>query len=252
MDLIEDIGPILGIVAFLGFAILALLIVLQAREVRRLREWAGRAPERALEADDAAQAAAEASGEADPKPGRIAATRDRIAAFTTPKWNTLDRRSPIDPALLLGALVVALVAAAVVTSGFGLVGSGDEPAPDEPGTEATEGPLEVAVLNATQQEGVSDPVPGIADFVMSEVVEPGGYEMGEKADAPEGMDDSVVMFVPGADDEAEELAADAEDLLGQTEIQPMSRSVREQVERAPLAILVGFRDGTIIDEAGAP
>ena len=27
-------------------AILALLIVLQAREVRRLREWAGRAPER--------------------------------------------------------------------------------------------------------------------------------------------------------------------------------------------------------------
>ena len=33
MDFIEDIGPILGIVAFLGFAILALLIVLQAREV---------------------------------------------------------------------------------------------------------------------------------------------------------------------------------------------------------------------------
>ena len=57
MDFIEDIGPILGIVAFLGFAILALLIVLQAREVRRLREWAGRAPERAVEADDATQAA---------------------------------------------------------------------------------------------------------------------------------------------------------------------------------------------------
>ena len=49
-DLIDGSGPILGIAAFLGLAILAFLIVQQAREVRRLREWAGRAPERATEA----------------------------------------------------------------------------------------------------------------------------------------------------------------------------------------------------------
>ncbi len=35
--------------AFLGLAILALLYFSQARDVRRLRDWAGRAPERALE-----------------------------------------------------------------------------------------------------------------------------------------------------------------------------------------------------------
>ena len=46
-DLIDRIGPYLGIAAFLGLAILAFLIIQQAREVRRLREWAGRAPESA-------------------------------------------------------------------------------------------------------------------------------------------------------------------------------------------------------------
>ena len=53
IDLIERIGPYLGIAAFLGLAILAFLIFQQAREVRRLREWAGRAPERANEAAEA-------------------------------------------------------------------------------------------------------------------------------------------------------------------------------------------------------
>jgi hypothetical protein len=44
--------------AFLGLAVLALLYFSQARDVRRLREWAGRAPERAVE-----QAEREAEGE---------------------------------------------------------------------------------------------------------------------------------------------------------------------------------------------
>ena len=47
VDLLERIGPYLGIAAFLGLAVLAFLIFQQAREIRRLREWAGRAPERA-------------------------------------------------------------------------------------------------------------------------------------------------------------------------------------------------------------
>ena len=109
MDLIEDIGPILGIVAFLGFAILALLIVLQAREVRRLREWAGRAPERAREADEADRAAAEERGELieeeeKRRPGRMGAFRERIANAVGPSWAALDRRSPVDPRwFLVGA-----------------------------------------------------------------------------------------------------------------------------------------------------
>jgi hypothetical protein len=49
VDLVERVGAYAGLAAFLGLAILALLYFSQARDVRRLREWAGRAPERAAE-----------------------------------------------------------------------------------------------------------------------------------------------------------------------------------------------------------
>jgi hypothetical protein len=49
MDLIERVGSYVGMASFLGLAILALLYFSQARDVRRLRDWAGRAPERAVD-----------------------------------------------------------------------------------------------------------------------------------------------------------------------------------------------------------
>src|ERR1700752_3181519 len=48
-DQVEKYGAYVGIAAFFGLAILSLLYFSQAREVKRLREWAGRAPERAAE-----------------------------------------------------------------------------------------------------------------------------------------------------------------------------------------------------------
>ena len=63
MDLIEKIGPFVGLAAFVALAVLAFLLFQQSRDLRRLREWAGRAPERAKEAADASLAAAELRGE---------------------------------------------------------------------------------------------------------------------------------------------------------------------------------------------
>ena len=48
-DQIDKYGTYIGIAAFFGLAVLTLLYFAQAREVKRLREWAGRAPERAAE-----------------------------------------------------------------------------------------------------------------------------------------------------------------------------------------------------------
>jgi hypothetical protein len=47
--LVEQIGSYAGYASVLGLGIMALLYFSQAREVRRLREWAGREPERASE-----------------------------------------------------------------------------------------------------------------------------------------------------------------------------------------------------------
>src|SRR3954466_10035252 len=46
---VEQIGAICGFAAILGLAVLSVLYFAQAREVKRLREWAGRAPERDAE-----------------------------------------------------------------------------------------------------------------------------------------------------------------------------------------------------------
>src|SRR3954464_5519759 len=67
---IEHYGAYAGIAAVFGLGILSLLYFAQAREVRRLREWAGRAPERAaeLEARVTADAARRAQVQAAPAP----------------------------------------------------------------------------------------------------------------------------------------------------------------------------------------
>ena len=47
VHLILEIGSYAGLAAIPGLAVLSALYFSQARDVRRLREWAGRAPERA-------------------------------------------------------------------------------------------------------------------------------------------------------------------------------------------------------------
>jgi LytR cell envelope-related transcriptional attenuator len=261
MDLIEDIGPILGIVAFLGFAILALLIVLQAREVRRLREWAGRAPERAREADEADRAAADARGEVIEeeergRPGRIGAFRERIATAVGPRWAALDRRSPVDPRWFLVALLAGLIAVGVVTSGFGLIGD-DEPAASEEGPRAGKGgggdgggqdrdqQPTVTVLNATQIDDPVAPVPavtGIADDVADQIIEPAGFEVDERANAPSGVPQSVIMFAPEAEETAQELADAVEPDLGPTEVVPITEEITAVSRGADIVLLIGQDD----------
>src|ERR1700694_3470398 len=54
------IGAIAAFAALLGIAVLSLLSFSQARELKRLREWAGRAPERAADLEQRVSAEAAA------------------------------------------------------------------------------------------------------------------------------------------------------------------------------------------------
>src|SRR5215217_4266458 len=68
---LQDIGSYAGLAAVVGLAVLSALYFSQARDVKRLRDWAGRAPERAAEPVPG-RAAAPAGAQKDAQPGQPA------------------------------------------------------------------------------------------------------------------------------------------------------------------------------------
>lgn len=254
VDLLERIGPFLGIAAFLGLAVLAFLIFQQAREVRRLREWAGRAPERAGEAADATAAAAEARGETvaeeEPEtaePGRLGLWWQGVRDWFGRRYESLDRRMPVDPRYLFAVLAAGLIAAAVLTGGFGLVGDdGEGGGKGGPKQEREQGKPEVAVLNATQIEDASGTeiqgVEGLAARVADEVVKPAGFEVAKEATAAAGFEETTIMFEQGGEDDAEALAKAVADQLGETPVAPIIEEVRRKSGGAPIALVIGQDD----------
>jgi hypothetical protein len=243
MHVIESIGPILGIVAFVGLATLAFLLFQQGRDLRRLREWAGRAPERAKEAAEATQAVGEASR------GEAAATdqpegREGLGGRLRARWVTargavasrlsrLDRRLPVDGRYVLAAALAALVVAGVVTSGFGLVGGSDEDKRDRHG--GSSGKPSVAVLNGT---GVA----GLAEQVDKQVVEKAGYKTRTVDNAGSTFENTVVLFAPGNEKEAKRLAKDVAPKLGDTPTGKMTADITARSKGAPLALGLGLDD----------
>ncbi len=72
-DQIERVGSYFGFAAIVGLGVLSLLYFAQAREVKRLREWAGRAPERDAELAQRVQTDAQKRVVAQPIPAANAA-----------------------------------------------------------------------------------------------------------------------------------------------------------------------------------
>jgi LytR cell envelope-related transcriptional attenuator len=247
MHFIESIGPALGIVAFVGLAALAFLLFQQARDLRRLREWAGRAPERAQEAAEAVQAAAEASrGEAEPEAaeeagsaaaeagtlGRLGAAWARLTGAVTPRLSRFERRLPVDGRYILAVAVIAVLVAGGLTSGFGVLG-GDDSKRQRRGGPAPK--PSVAVLNGTD-------VPGLAALVDKEVVRAAGYKTGAIDNVGSSLANTVAMFAPGHEADAERLAKAIESKLGDTPTQAMTTEATDRAGGAPLALALGLDD----------
>ena len=79
-DQVEKYGAYVGIASFFGLAMLSVLYFAQAREVRRLRDWAGRAPERDRELEQRVSAQADEQRRAPAPARRLAAEPATIAA----------------------------------------------------------------------------------------------------------------------------------------------------------------------------
>jgi hypothetical protein len=256
IKLVDRFGPILGIAAFVGLAVLAFLLFQEAREVRRLREWAGRAPERAAEAAEAQLATAEAreKAAAGPQPSRgerirrrAADARAAVASFFARGWSQLDRRSPIDARIAVAVLaVVVIAAAAVLTSGFGLVGSSSS---DHKHAGTPPSSVRVAVLNGTQENGVQA-VAGLASKVAHKVVKPAGYKAGPVANAPGSYANTVVMFKRGHGGDAKALATAVRPKLGQAPTQSMTGATRSVAGKAELALVIGLNNSRFGQSSG--
>lgn len=251
MDLLKEIGAILGFVAFGGFAVLVFMTFQQARHLRRLREWAGRSPERAaLEQDRTTAASAEPTlpaigaaggGTVGPEPGadgpgRLARLRGEVAY----RYEELNKRSPVSLAVLGLGILALLVAAVIVTGAFGLFG-GDEGAPGTKpaATAGREKPVEVAVLNGTAPEGGIG-VPGTAK-AASVFVEDAGWKVGEVGDAG-SFPTSSVMYEDGFKSDAKKLAGDLGEQLGDLDVVPITSEVRDVAAGADVAVVVGQDD----------
>ncbi len=191
MEIVQEIGSYAGFAAIIGLAVLSALYFSQARDVRRLRDWAGRAPERTSEP---------------------AAQPTRVVARPVPKAPGTGGASPGAPG---GAQTPAPAAVAAATGAAGSVAT-NAPAAATPAAAraATAGDNggEAGDGEGVSQDTMSHPPP-LRDGEDPPEDEPdsGEFESGEFESVEFEADSSEFEGATPAGDSAE-LDPDAEDL----------------------------------------
>lgn len=247
MELIKEIGSYAGLVAFLGLAVLALLSFAQGRDLRRLREWAGSAPERDAERKESTSAAAAEKAEEMRRleEARDAELREHRRERREAGLPELTRRERLrerfsgrggglgsrlgEPRYLVAIFAVLVLVAGGVA--YAVVnGSGDE-ANGKGGKQASHAvkpsEIEVTVLNGTAVEGLAG--------TYGNMVERKGFQLGAVSNSRSSFADSVVMFAPGNGSEAHRVAT----ALQISKVQPMSAEIASLSAGAPVAVVIG-------------
>jgi hypothetical protein len=185
---IQEIGAAAGVVAVVGLAVLSALYFSQARDVKRLREWAGRAPERS----------------------RPPVSAQPVRRTPSPQRQTA-RPAPSRRSVLVGLLVLGGAAAYGVTQ---LIG---DDLPDHNGSAAKRRNVTVAVLNGTM-------VPGLA-AALSDEIAAAGFKKGTIDDySDKQLAESVVQYAPGHEAAAKAVGR-ALAISGREPVTPESRAL---------------------------
>jgi LytR cell envelope-related transcriptional attenuator len=132
---VEKYGAYLAIASFLGLALLSILYFAQAREVRRLREWAGRAPERDAELAARVTEQADAARRLQAQPIRRPAATDatQVVAPPAPVAEPATNGHPTAAPLTVPMGPRPATAAAAVAAAVGAATAAPEP--DAPASE---------------------------------------------------------------------------------------------------------------------
>lgn len=246
--MIEQIGAFAGLAAFLGLGVLALLSFTHGRDIRRLREWAGSAPERDADRKESTSAVAAQRAE---ELRELEEARTAEQAAVEQREERRQRREAGLPELTRGERLrqsasrfgerlaeprwlAAIFVVMVVVLGGGaylLLSGGDEGGGGKQGKQAAvkvkPGEIEVTVLNGTSTAGLA--------ATYGDKVEGKGFELGAVSNTEQPFEASVVMFEPGHKPEAQKVAKQ----LQITELQPMSSEVETASEGAEVAVVVG-------------
>jgi hypothetical protein len=117
---VEKYGAYVAVASFLGLALLSILYFAQAREVRRLRDWAGRAPERDAELEARVTSQAEHARRVQPIPSARPAAVSEDTQITPPPVPASNGRGagapltvPMGPRPAAAAAAVAAAVAAI-------------------------------------------------------------------------------------------------------------------------------------------
>ncbi|MDX6635631.1 MAG: hypothetical protein QOF06_1834 [Solirubrobacterales bacterium] len=246
---IEQIGAFAGLAAFLGLAVLALLSFTHGRDIRRLREWAGSAPERDSERKEqtstiAAQRAEELraleesrTAEQDAVSSReerrrrreeglpVGSRGERLRERFSGLGETASRPSSLI-ALFVVVLAIAGGVAYLLVSG-GHEGSGGGNNAKQAAAKTKPAEIEVSVLNGTS-------VPGLA-ATYGDKVEGKGFDLGAVTNSSASFAESVVMFKRGHKMEARKVAKQ----LGISKLQLMSGEIESVSAGSDVAVIVG-------------
>jgi len=247
LEVIKDIGAFAGLAAFFAVAVLALLSFTQGRDIRRLRDWAGSAPERDSDRKESTSAAAAERAE-EIRGLEEARTEEREAAEL--RETRRERREAGLPELTRGerlrtsfsnesrsplVLVAAFLALVLVVGGIAFAATGGLDGDDDKGGKGGGGQsgklhpseIEVAVLNGTAVEGLAGS--------YGDMVESKGFQLGNVTNTESAQERSAVMFKPNNGRAAQRVAKSLEILR----VQPMTEEVAQLGEGAPVAVVVG-------------
>jgi hypothetical protein len=248
VQLLEQIGAFAGLAAFIGLALLALLAFSQARDIRRLREWAGSAPERDAERKESTSVVAtqraeelrelEESKTAEREALDQREERRRRRDAGLPELTRRERLSEAfsgfgsrlaEPRYLVAIfLVLVLVAAGAVY----VVTQGSDDANDKGGQGKAAKALKPSEIEVTVLNGTA--VPGLA-ATYGDKVERKGFQLGAVTNSATSFIDSVVMFKRGHAPEARRVAS----VLGISDVRLMSAEIESVSGSAPVSVIVG-------------
>jgi len=192
-DVIQTVGAYAGLISLFGLVVLAMLCFSQARDLRRLREWAGGAPERDAEVREVSEIVAEErSQELKVLAEREERRMERSGYVEGSFWDRLGRTGRI-MAIIAAVVVLGAAAAYAGTTLLGGDDSGSTGAAKSKkaggGTKPSQ--IKVAVLNGTGGAEV-----GLASD-YAKTLDDAGFATGIVTDAPDTFTSSVVMFTEG-------------------------------------------------------